>query len=298
MVAHAQIFPGYAKYFLKEKDPVKKMAEKDKGKVLVHFLKDAMHQDWKNNQVVRSLVDRSIVVLKKQKDKHKLSGGAKKEFKHLKDKFHSKLKAFHVAQAAQAKEQVVQKPGELENLFLTKIAACPAAQQLYQQATAAQKAHHLAGKTLFPNIKVQVVTKGAIPFEANCDWFNGQLNVSQEGSQNLMLSYVIFELCNFKRQAQLNNVWERALKGEIRTADEYAKEFERVEHGSVAEHRQVIGSAIETSGWDESMDIYKHNCVDFEAQWQQLKDTPHANCYREDFKELSPNRRPISVFKA
>ncbi len=288
----SQLLPNYSKYLEKHSDPIKKMGSKKKGKVLVGFLKAAMNQDWKNNGEVRSCINRSIAHLKKKKEKNKLSSDAKKKFKVLSKTFKSKLEAYTNAFQA-APPEAIKTEEKLGTIFLNRIAACPVTNKLYQEALAVQKANFERGKSLTPSLKFLVVEKhptGYVEtdgsFLAQADSWFGRIYLVKKSDEETMLTLAVFELCNIKRQEQFNDAWDRAKKGIIKNAEDFAHEYEIIEHGSNLEHHQVLLCAIAQHGWSTSQDWYKNTPTDPEKHWQQVKNTRHADCYRGYYNSL------------
>jgi hypothetical protein len=80
-------------------------------------------------------------------------------------------------------------------------------------------------------------------------------------------------------------LYEKALKGEIECED-YVKENERIEHKSTLLHHEVMSKAIEEMNWSKELDMYQFNRKDFEEYWSWQKNTPHADYYRESWKNI------------
>jgi len=279
------------------------MGSKKKGKVLVHFFKDAMKRDWKNSADIRGVIDRSITVLKERKDKKKLSKDAKKQFKELRSTFARKA-----AEAAKTKAQSQAEPKaaafseetarKIEAMILRKITSCPPAFQLYQEACAVQHAEFNRVKNIHPVAQFCVVAKlpsGSEPQAdgscwAECDYYRGRINLVLQDSEKKLVSWALFELCNMKRQVQFREIYEQVRNGQIKTADEYAFASEQVEYGSVLEHHDVLQNILQQSGrqdeWDASMDTYRHMPKTFAEWWPQTKDTYHTNWYRKQYANI------------
>lgn len=103
-------------------------------------------------------------------------------------------------------------------------------------------------------------------------------------SDDEALSAFVFELTN-AISTDRHQLIEQASKGQI-SREDYAKQVEALEHEGALKHHLVISAAIEEMGWSESLDEYKHLPANFEADWENIKDSEHTEFYRRQWDLL------------
>lgn len=139
---------------------------------------------------------------------------------------------------------------------------------------------------------IKIIKKSIIKFEAKCNYLKRQIELRSDLSKELAISYFIFEMINGLNQDKFDALYKRALVD--LDCETYVKEMERIEHDGTLLHQKVIQSGIEENGWKESMNVYALNNSDFEKYWVQIKNTSHANYYRNAWQSYNSNRSSSS----
>lgn len=164
------------------------------------------------------------------------------------------------------RKQEVLSETSLEDHFLNRIQEASSIDNLYQRALRIE-----------PNLHISLVGKEAARTQFNgCARFNeGAVEAVIGRTEDEILSIIVFEITNFIQKNRFYALDHRTL-----TADEYAKENERIEYDGTKMHHAAVSKAIRANNWSPSIDIYKKTESDFASHWNRIKNSAHAEYYR------------------
>lgn len=185
--------------------------------------------------------------------------------------------------------ETIEEPEKLPiKYFIKRIKSCPAAKKLYDEAAQVQLERAREEKMRSPTINIKFMKVKKHTFIAKTQPYDGYLRVevAPGDTKDSVLTWIIFELANFKRSREFGGLLQSALYGRIKDADEYAKEKERIEFETVKEHYNIISEAIKTNQWSCAM-LRNESVVllSFDQYWEQIKNSEHTNIYRAEFLE-------------
>jgi hypothetical protein len=272
-------FPEFSKYFNHNtaKGCIKELASKEKGKKLCKFVEKVVHnQNWKKSEKTEQLLEHTFTSLSKKKvSSKKVSKGSIKKLQNLKEIYKKQ------------KIKKVNKKRTIEDRYLDIIKKATPAKRLYKEALKAHEKNYKAGNSKNPFLKIKLVADKILPFGAQADFHKGKIEVdlSKCDTQENALAFFIFELCNFKRVAQFQQVHFNAISGKY-DKETYAMEYERIEFDGTHEHHRIVQACIEEHQWHPLVDIYKHQVQTFDEWWALNKNTSHVDHYRTHFDEI------------
>jgi hypothetical protein len=180
--------------------------------------------------------------------------------------------ALLVCAVQQNQKQEVLSTKRLEDHFWDRIHQAPSTDELYQKAKRKQPKLHLL---LLKKEDTNALSNGC------ADLHTGALESVIGRTEDEILSTIVFEMTNFAQKRRFDAI--DAMKARDMTADEYAKETERVEYDGRKMHHKAISEAVSKNNWNPSMDRYKSDpdyYKDFDSYWNSIQNSPHANNYR------------------
>ncbi|MBA3722550.1 MAG: hypothetical protein H0W88_09140 [Parachlamydiaceae bacterium] len=183
---------------------------------------------------------------------------------YYRNQFHGKL--------FESSDPIIRATKLLEKALFSK-----AIKRLYEKAysTPTVKCKHGDWKIVFAE-------KTTLGFQAECFGSLRQINILSSLSDQMALTYLVFELTNATQEPRFNKLYEKARSGQIQ-CEEYTREIERIEFEGTLLHREIIVEAIKELGLSPSLNIYASH-TDFEAYWNIVKLSPHSNCARKQWK--------------
>lgn len=155
-------------------------------------------------------------------------------------------------------------------------------------------------------------------FLASCNAIDRKIIIDANCSDDKALDCFVFELINAIVTKKYFKFEEKARKGQIE-CETYVLKVERQEFKNAILHSKIMRNAIQEMGWSNSLDNYgnyheelrkiveqSNNGLKLELKdlhgkmfalhWFLAKNTPHANYYRKQWKELAPISTQIDNF--
>jgi hypothetical protein len=164
---------------------------------------------------------------------------------------------------------------------------------MYEQTKEIQKKAFKSGAVTSRKISLQLLPYGRLrlfskdkPWSAQCNLKTGKISISLKEKEEKMLGSLLFEVVNLSFQKKFRKIDKRAAEGEITSADEYAKEVERIEYDTAKLHDGVIGLSVREGSWNTRMRKQLFTSESFKKHWKKIKSSAHTEDYRIVYREL------------
>lgn len=107
---------------------------------------------------------------------------------------------------------------------------------------------------------------------------------------------LIYEMLNASQSETFEAIYEAAAR-DLLGDEEYAKYVEEYEYNTTKMHCHLTAECRENGSWPflplgiSSQACHEKYQEDFDTRWERIKDTPHAQIYRDKYRELFPFNR-------
>lgn len=182
----------------------------------------------------------------------------------------------------------------ISQLNKPEIKDVPYLQTIFTSKTISQFFDDLNSKFSWYDLKWTVEVSDLVKDQADIDFENRVIRLKPALPDIAKVTFFVFELANASQENRFRE-WSTKALWEGQDEEEFAKGIERIEFDSCVIHHDLILKIISEMNWTSQLDIYKDMIEDgFEAYWEKVKNTPHAESYRSFFKAQTTRKWIVS----
>jgi len=128
------------------------------------------------------------------------------------------------------------------------------------------------------------------PLSVDYDFSKRIIVLHPDMSDEEALSFFVYGLIHVSAEKRFVSLWDRGFNQEMRI-ETFVQGIELLEHEKIRLHHQLMSHAIQVLGLSPSIDFYADETAVFAEYWNSVKDSFHAQYYREKIQQV------VSSFK-